>query len=206
MSTVPPTPPASPASPASDERSADASTQVSVSGTGQQREPLFGTRPPEPRETPWMAWGIAGGIVVLLLLSVLVFTHHKAGPAANTILPPAAYASSLPISGVEMSESTSLSGGKSTFVDGHIRNTGTATVTAATVQVLFANDEAMPPQVETLTLSLIRTRQPYVDIEPVSAAPIAPGQDREFRLIFEDVSVSWNQQVPEIRVVKVATQ
>ena len=203
MSTVPPTPPASPAP---DPSFADDRSQGAASKVMQQRDPLFGTRPPEPRETPWMAWGIAGGLVALLLFSVLVFTHHNAGPAANTILPPAAYASNLTISAVEMSESTSLSGGKSTFIDGHIRNTGTATVTAATVQVLFGNDEAMPPQVETLPLSLIRTRQPYVDIEPVGAAPIAPGQDREFRLIFEDVSESWNQQLPEIRVVKVATK
>ena len=142
----------------------------------------------------------------MLVAATLLFTHHKAGPPANTVLLPAAYAANLPISGIVMSESTSLSGGKSTFIDGHIRNAGGQTVNAATVQVLFANDEAMPPQVETAPLTLIRTRQPYVDIEPVSAAPIAPGEDREFRLIFEDVSENWNQQLPEIHVVKVATR
>lgn len=153
-----------------------------------------------------MAWGIAGLAIVLVLVAVLLFTHHKAGPPPNTVLSPAAYASNLPISGVEMSESTSLSGGKSTFIDGHIRNSGNLTVSAATVQVLFLNDEAMPPQIETLPLMLIRTREPYVDIEPVSAAPIAPGKDREFRLIFENVSVSWNQQLPQIHVVSVTTK
>lgn len=153
-----------------------------------------------------MAWAIAGLAIVLVLAGILLFTHHKAGPPSNTILPPAAYAANLPISDIAMSESTSLSGGKSTYIDGHIRNIGTATVTGATVQVLFANDEAMPPEVETLPLTLIRTRQPYVDIEPVSAAPIAPGEDREFRLIFENVSASWNQQLPEIHVVGVTTK
>jgi adenosylcobinamide amidohydrolase len=52
-------------------------------------------------------------------------------------------------------------------------------------------------------LSLIRTRQPYVDIEPVSAAPIEPGQQRDFRLIFDTVPADWNQQYPEIRVISV---
>ena len=157
-------------------------------------------------DKPWLAWAVAGLVVLLALAAILLLTHHKAGPPPNTILAPAAYAANLPISGVEMSESTSLSGGKSTFLDGHIRNTGNATVTGATVQVLFQNDEAMPPQIETLPLSLIRTRVPYVDIEPVSAAPIAPGEEREFRLIFENVSASWNQQLPEIHVVGVATK
>lgn len=195
MSTVPPIPPSG--------EPASRATETPPAATGGRRDPLFGARGPERRETPWLAWGIAGGVIALLAAAILLFTHHKAGPTANTVLPPATYAASLPVSGIEMSESTSLSGGKSTFIDGIVRNTGNATVTSATVQVLFANDEAMPPQVETVPLTLIRTRQPYVDIEPVSAAPIAPGEQREFRLIFEDVSENWNQQLPEIHVVRV---
>jgi hypothetical protein len=42
-----------------------------------------------------------------------------------------------------------------------------------------------------------------VDLEPVSAAPIEPGQSRDFRLIFDTVPAEWNQQYPEIRVVSV---
>ena len=41
-------------------------------------------------------------------------------------------------------------------------------MTGITVQVIFRNDEAMPPQVETLPLTLIRTREPYIDTQPVS--------------------------------------
>ena len=52
-------------------------------------------------------------------------------------------------------------------------------------------------------LNLIRTRQPYVDIEPVWAAPIEPGQQRDFRLIFDAVPADWNQQYPDIRVINV---
>ncbi len=105
-----------------------------------------------------------------------------------------------------MSESTSLSGGKSTFIDGHIRNTGSSMVTGVVVQVLFRNEEQMPPQVETLPLTLIRTREPYVDTQPVSAAPMRPGDDREFRLIFESIPANWNMQMPEIHIVKADTK
>ena len=50
------------------------------------------------------------------------------------------------------------------------------------------------PQVETVPLTLIRTHEPYVDTEPVSAAPIKAGEVREFRLIFENIGANWNQQ------------
>ena len=108
-------------------------------------------------------------------------------PLRHTIQPLAAYAANLPLSQLAMSESTSLSGGKSTFIDGHIQNTGDQTVSGITVQVLFRNNEAMPPQIETLPLSLIRTREPYIDTQPVSAAPLKPGDERDFRLIFESL-------------------
>jgi hypothetical protein len=110
------------------------------------------------------------------------------------------------MSQLAMSESTSLSGGKSTFVDGHIRNAGNQTVSGITVQVIFRNDEAMPPQIETLPLSLVRTREPYVDTQPVSAAPLKPGDERDFRLIFESIPANWNTQMPEIRIIQVETK
>jgi hypothetical protein len=105
-----------------------------------------------------------------------------------------------------MSESTSLSGGKSTYIDGHIANKGDKTVTGITVQVLFANDTGMPPQIETVPLNLIRTREPYVDTQPISAAPLAPGGEADFRLIFENIQESWNQQTPAMRAVQVSTR
>jgi hypothetical protein len=167
---------------------------------------IFVAKQPEGSGMPLSAWVVAG-LVVLAILAGLVFAgRRKSAVPANTIQPLAAYAASLPLSQLAMSESTSLSGGKSTFVDGHIQNTGSQTVTGVTVQVLFRNEEAMPPQVETLPLSLIRTREPYIDTQPVSAAPLKPGDDREFRLIFEAIPTNWNMQLPEIRIVRVDTK
>jgi len=74
------------------------------------------------------------------------------------------------------------------------------------MQVVFRNDVGLSPQVETLPLSLIRTHEPYIDTEPLSSAPLKPGEEREFRLIFDSVAVDWNQQYPEIRVVQTSAK
>jgi hypothetical protein len=169
-----------------------------------QDKNLFSTRPPERTPVSPIPWVIAGVVILIVIAALLISGRHKAAPP-NVALPDDPYATSLAISGIEMSESTSLSGGKVTYIDGHIHNSGARVVTAATVQVEFANDEALPSQIETLPLALIRTREPYIDTQPISAAPIGPGDDREFRLIFEGIATNWNGQLPVIRVVKVTT-
>jgi hypothetical protein len=163
---------------------------------------MFASKPPEGGGTPVMAWGVAGLAVLVVVVILVLMGRHKAA-APPTIQPLAAYAANLALSQLAMSESTSLSGGKSTFIDGHIRNAGNETASGITVQVLFRNDEAMPPQIETLRLSLIRTREPYIDTQPVSAAPLKPGDERDFRLIFDAIPANWNMQMPEIRIIQV---
>ena len=172
-----------------------------------EASPVFSaTRPPERTPFNPVPWVIAGVVVLLVVGALLLFGHGKPAAPAGAILPLDPYAPSLAISSLIMSESTSLSGGKSTFIDGHVKNTGSKTVTAATVQVLFANDEALPPQLETVPLSLIRTHEPYIDTQPIAAAPLGPGDEREFRLIFEGIRSNWNQQLPEVHAVRVTTR
>jgi hypothetical protein len=101
-----------------------------------------------------------------------------------------------------MSTASNFAGSQLTYVDGRIRNIGARTLMGATVQVIFSNDMNYPPQVETTPLVFIRTHDPYVDTEPVSAAPLKPGDEQEFRLIFERIATDWNGQYPEVRVVK----
>jgi len=169
-------------------------------------DPLFASRPPERTPFNPVPWVIAGVVVAVAIAVLLIVGHRKPATAANELQPADPYGNSLSVSGLAMSESTSLSGGKSTYIDGHIQNNGSKTVTGITMQVLFANDMALPPQVETLSLQLIRTHEPYVDTQPVSAAPLAPGDDREFRLIFEDINSNWNQQLPAMYAVHVGTR
>ena len=41
-------------------------------------------------------------------------------------------------------------------------------------------------------------REPYIDTEPVSAAPLKPGAEQDFRLIFDSVSPEWAGALPEM--------
>jgi hypothetical protein len=164
---------------------------------------MFNEPTPE-RSFPTTAVAIAAvAVVILVTVLVLLGRRGNAGPAPNTVLPPAAYAPNLVLSNLQMSESSSMSGGKQTYVEGHIVNHGPSTVTGITVQVVFGNDMRMPPQVETGPLSMIYMRDPYVDTRPVNASPLAPGAEGDFRLIFDDINQNWNQQMPQINITHV---
>jgi hypothetical protein len=165
-------------------------------------------RPNQPQERNWLPIILAAAVVIVVAAVVVLMLEH--GKPKATVTPisaaPDAYAASLPISGLAMSESSNLAGGKVTYLDGHIANTGTRTVTGITVQVLFRTFAHEVAQNETDPLQLIRTRQPYVDLEPVSAEPLAPGEARDFRLIFDKVNPDWDGAYPEIRVLHVDTK
>jgi hypothetical protein len=182
-------------------------SELKRAGEGSGRNAgMFASKQPEGSGMPVKAWAVAGLAMLAVFAAFAFMGRKKPAAAPNVIQPLAAYASSLPLTQLSMSESTSLSGGKSTFVDGRIQNKGSQTVSGVTVQVLFRNDEGMPPQMETLPLSLIRTREPYVDTQPVGAAPLKPGDDREFRLIFEAIPTNWNMEMPEVHVIEVESK
>lgn len=158
----------------------------------------------EPR--PLKPFLIAGAVLVVVLLILLIVGHRKplasnADGTANA--PVSAYASSLSITQIKMSDSTNLSGGKVTYLDGVLTNHGSRTVQGATAQVIFMDYANQLAARDTLAIDLIRTHEPYIDTEPVSASPIGPGQAREFRLIFDSVPEGWNGAYPSVRITGV---
>jgi hypothetical protein len=163
----------------------------------------------EKQERNWMPLLMAGAIV--LVVAVLLLLSQNGGNQGNITVRPAntpldPYAASLPLSDLAMSESGNLAGGKVTYIDGQIANHGQRTVTAVTVQVLFRDFAHQVTQNETKSLKLIRVREPYIDVEPVSAAPLKPGDAHEFRLIFDAVKPDWDGAYPELRVLHVETR
>ena len=162
-------------------------------------DPLF-QEPPREKSFPTAAVAIAAVVVVIAVVALLVMGRRAAKPQGGS-----AYATNLQITNLQMSQSESLSGGKSTYLDGHIANRGNLTVTGATIQAEFGVDGAQP-QTLTSPVAIIRTRQPYVDTEPLTAAPLPPGGEADFRLIFEGVSDSWDQKTPSLQVVQVSTR
>lgn len=178
--------------------------------TGSPGSNMFAEPRAAERSFPTAAVAIAAAAVLILAAVLVMMGRRHGAPAvesAKTLLPAASYAPNLQLSGITLSESTSLSGGKETYVDGHLTNTGPATLIGVTMQVLFAPEGGGSPQLETVPLNVIRMRQPYVDTEPVSAtAPLGPGASADFRLIFDDVRPEWNQQPPEMHAVRVMTR
>ncbi len=150
---------------------------------------------------------IAAAVVAAIAIGLVVFGRGKTGPQAMPISTPTdPYAANLPISNLVMSESSNLAGGKVTYLDGHIANKGERTVTGITAQILFRNIAHEVAQNETQQLQLIRTRDPYIDIQPISAAPLKPGDEHDFRLIFDAVTQDWDGAYPEIRIITVQTK
>jgi len=176
-------------------------TNISPSSPGPRDplgDPLFKEQPRE-KSFPTAAVAIAA-VVVIAIVALLVMGRHGSGPGGG-----AAYAANLELTNLQPSQSESLSGGRSTYLDGHIVNHGNQTVTGVTVQAAFGVDGGQP-QMLTAPVSIIRTRQPYVDTEPLSAAPLAPGAGADFRLIFEGVGESWDQKTPAVKIIEVSTK
>ena len=154
-----------------------------------------------------LPWIIAGGVVIAGLALLFIFGGKKTtpyNPGGAGLAPAVAYAANLPISGLQMSESHNFAGGKVTYVDGHLTNTGNQTISSITVQLGFRDFGNQLAQKETLPLALIRTREPYVDTQPVSANPLKPGDQRDFRIVLDQVTGEWNGQYPEVRIIQVS--
>jgi negative regulator of sigma E activity len=155
-------------------------------------------RPAEAEERNWVPMAIAAGVVLAVVVGLVVIFGH--GKGAPQVLPTS---TAIPISRLAMSESANLAGGKVTYLDGHIANQGNRIVTGITVQILFRAFTHEVTQNETQSLKIIRMRDPYIDVEPVSAAPLKPGDEQDFRLIFDAVSPDWDGAYPEIRIIHV---
>ncbi len=165
--------------------------------------------PASSNTTNWIPWVIAGAVVILGLAALVFFTGRRSTKPqveGATLAAADPYAASLPITDLQMSEASNFAGGKVTYVDGNIANTGSRTISGATVQVVFRNELGEVSQKETTALNLIRTREPYVDTQPVSASPLKRGDKREFRLIFDHVTLDWNQQYPELTIIDVTSK
>ena len=164
----------------------------------------------EPRN--WLPLAVAAGIVLVVAGVAFWSLEHQSarqkGAAAVTPIsaPQDPYAASLAVTRLAMSESGTLAGGKVTYLDGHIADQGPMTVTGITVQVLFRTYAHEVAQNETQPLKLIRMREPYIDLEPVSAAPLKPAGEQDFRLIFDAVSPDWDGAYPEVRILHVETR
>ena len=156
----------------------------------------------EARETNWTA--IAVGLVAVVLVVGAIALLSRGGSKSSTA--PHPYAPNLKISNVKMSAAENFVGAIVTYIDGTVTNTGDKTVTHAMVRVIFRNSMGQVVGDEVMPLHVLQTTGPYLDTVDLSAAPLAPGQSKPFRLTFEHISSDWNHELPELQVTDVAVK
>ncbi len=157
----------------------------------------------------WKPLAVAALVLVVIVAGLMILgKRSRPSPqfSGAAIAPPDAYAASLPLSNIQMSEADSFAGNKATYIDGTVTNRGTKTVEATTVQVVFKDDMGQMAQKAIVPMYVIRAREPYIDSVPMDKAPLKPGQSADFRLIFDHVSAMWNQQVPELTVIQTGSE
>ena len=100
-----------------------------------EEEPGFLASHQTREATSWAPWIIAAVVIILgLVVLVVAGGHGNSGPqAAGTGMAPAdPYAASLALSNLQMSEATSFSGAKVTYIDGQLSNHGNPTLRGTT--------------------------------------------------------------------------
>jgi hypothetical protein len=153
-------------------------------------------------------WTFVGLGVAIVVIVVAVLAILGRSGRSNPQLPPP-YAAKLQLSGLTMSAAQNFVGATVTYLDGKIANAGDHTVTRAVVQATFLNSLGQVVQRENLPIHVLTTGTSggiYTDVVDLSAAPLAPGQSRPFRLTLEHISADWNHAAPELKIVDVATK
>ena len=150
----------------------------------------------------WIPWIVA----LVVICGGLGLAFWLGRPAANShgVVDP--YAKFVVLGNVQVSQASNFAGDQLTYVDGTIENRGNRTITSMTIQAAFPNETGDAPQILQAPLSLVRSRDPYVDTQPISASPLPPGKSQDFRLVFDNVSPMWNQAPPQLRIADVSTR
>jgi hypothetical protein len=156
----------------------------------------------EERDSSRVIIFVAVAAVIAVMLGI-AFLLRQPPKAAKTISP---YIANMKLSDFKMSAAENFIGATVSYVDGTITNAGDKTVTHAAVEVDFKDSLGQLTQREEVPLRVLQTNGPYPDAVDLSAAPLAPGQSKTFRLTFDSISAQWNRQYPEIRVTDVTVK
>jgi len=143
-------------------------------------------------------------IAAVMLMAGIAALVLRPKPKAVAVPPP--YAADLKFSDVKLSQAQNFVGATVTYVDGTLSNTGSKSVTDATVRVTFKDPYGQIAQVEEVPIKILRTSGPYPDTANLSVAPLAAGQSQTFRLTFEHVSDQWNQGQPDLQIIAITTK
>jgi len=129
-------------------------------------------------------------VAALLLTNLILFECHAPPPKKHEPPTPEAkaYVANLKLSEVALQANESYGGQVVTEIDGKITNTGNRTVVRAEVACVFY---------DSINQLILRERVPIVK------TPLKPGESRAFRLPFDDIPSSWNNQMPQLVIAQI---
>jgi hypothetical protein len=150
----------------------------------------------------WSPVYLGVGLVVIVMGIVVFFLR----PQPKVVHAPDPYTANVKLSDIKMSVAENFVGASFTYIDGTVTNTGTQTVTRATVHIVFRDSIGQVAQAEDDPLKILQTSGPYPDTVDLSMSPLAPGQSKQFRLTFEHISAEWNHAYPEVQITDVSVK
>ncbi|HWZ43388.1 MAG TPA: hypothetical protein VNW97_07910 [Candidatus Saccharimonadales bacterium] len=153
-----------------------------------------------PSSAPWVM-GVL--VVVGLVVVVVVAGHYSAGSGRS--VPANPYISKVEVAGLHMATAENFAGGTVTYIEGRMANHGDKRITGARIEILFKDTLGQIAQKDALPVMVVQPNIPYLDYGPLDLAPLAPGQARDFRLTIEHITIEWDGQLPQARVVSVNT-
>ncbi len=138
---------------------------------------------------------VIGAIVVLLGVGVALFlfwqSQHRQKAGAVLTAEAAAYLPSLDLSGVEMAASDTFLEQTLVEITGKIKNNGDKTVALVEINCVFRDINGVEI-----------AREPRVVIGS-KTGPLAPQQEKSFRLPFDNLPADWNQALPNLFVAQI---
>jgi hypothetical protein len=158
--------------------------------------------PAERREEkPGLPVGVIAGAVfcAVVLAGLFLLSRMQSQPDGPPPITPEleAYLPHLAVGELRMSAEENFLGQQVVYLDGQIANRGDRIVRQLTVRVYFR--DSLNQVVLREDRDVIRTGQPGV-------TPLASGETREFRLLFDRIPDSWNRQLPQFQLVSMELQ
>lgn len=163
-------------------------------------EPQIVEQIEKPSRFPWplIALIVAGAILAVIIYALPRTPRAAPGPTAGEV-PDQPFAGQLQMKGLRISESPV---GGQIYVYGEIENTGSNPVAQVTVDAAFSNAQGQPVQRETRNIEFLNGDKGAPE---VVTNPLKPGATTPFRVGFDALPAGWNHQVPQMRIVHVAS-
>lgn len=158
--------------------------------------------PTEHREEkPGLPVGVIAGVVfcAAVLAGLFLLIRTQSNPAGPPPIAPEveAYLPHLAVGELRMSAEENFLGQQVVYLDGQIANRGDRIVQQLTLRVYFRDG---------LNQIILREDRDVIRTGRPGATPLALGETREFRLLFDHIPDSWNRQLPQFQLVSMELQ